>query len=93
MSVISATNKNNPSLVTEFIYPNAVCHLVWTTNDRNYLVTSDEGGSNHARIWNSSDLFNITLVYEYIPYQPSMVHNAYFKDSLLFMSHYRGCST
>lgn len=89
MSVISAVNKDNLSLGTEFIYPNAVCHQVWTTDDRGYLVTSDEGGSNHARIWDSSDLFDITFVFEYIPYQPSMVHNAYFKDDLLFMAHYR----
>jgi choice-of-anchor B domain-containing protein len=89
MSIISASNKDNLNLVTQFIYPNAVCHLVWTTDNRQYLVTSDEGGSNHARIWNSSDLFNITLIYEYIPYQNSMVHNSYFKGNLLFMSHYR----
>ncbi len=89
MSVIDATNKDSLRLITEFIYPNAICHLVWTSDDRHYLVTSDEGGSTHARIWDSSDLFNITFVYEYLPYQPSMVHNSYFKGNLLFMAHYR----
>jgi choice-of-anchor B domain-containing protein len=89
MSVIDATNKDSLRLITEFIYPGAICHLVWTTDDRHYLVTSDEGGSNHARIWDCSDLFNITFVYEYIPYQFAMVHNSYFKGNLLFMAHYR----
>lgn len=90
ISIINAINKDALSLISTFNYPNGVAHLVWTTSDRQWLVTSDEGGSNHARIWNSQDLGNITFVYEYIPYQqPTMVHNSYFKDNLLFMAHYQ----
>lgn len=89
MSVISVTNKDNPTLVGEFTYPNAVCHNVWTSNDRKWLLTTDEGGSNHLRIWNCQNLSNITFVYEYIPYEDAMVHNAYFKGDTIFMAHYR----
>jgi len=90
MSVINATNKDALSLITTFNYPNGMCHLVWTTSDRRWLVTSDEGGLGHARIWDSQDLGNITFVYEYVPYQtPTMIHNSYFKNNLLFMAHYK----
>jgi choice-of-anchor B domain-containing protein len=89
MSIISVTNKDNPVQVGQFIYPNAVCHNVWTSDDRSWLLTTDEGGSNHLRIWNSTNLTNIILVYEYIPYQNAMVHNAYFKGDTIFMAHYR----
>jgi len=41
------------------------------------------------RIWNCTDLNNITFNYEYIPYQnPTMVHNAYFNGDKIFISHY-----
>lgn len=89
MSIISATNKDAPSLVTQFTYPNAVCHNLWTSNNRKWLLTTDEGGSNHLRLWNSENLNNITLAYEYIPYEVAMVHNAYFKGDTIFMAHYR----
>ncbi len=89
MSIISVADKDNPSLVGQFIYPNAVCHNVWTSDDRKWLLTTDEGGSNHLKIWNSENLANITLVYEYIPYETAMVHNAYFKGDTVFMAHYR----
>jgi choice-of-anchor B domain-containing protein len=89
VSIIAATNKDNPTLVTRFVYPNAVCHNVWTDANREWLLTTDEGGSNHLKIWNSQNLNNLTLVYEYIPYEISMVHNAYFKGDTIFMAHYR----
>jgi choice-of-anchor B domain-containing protein len=89
MSIIDAVNKDNPQLITSFSYPNAVCHNVWTSEDRKWLLTTDEGGSNHLRIWNSENLNNITFVYEYIPYENAMVHNAYFKGDTIFMAHYR----
>ena len=89
MSIINVADKDNPTLITQFVYSNAVCHNIWTSDDRQWLLTTDEGGSNHLKIWNSENLNNITFVYEYIPYENAMVHNAYFKGDTIFMSHYR----
>ena len=89
MSVINVTDKDNPVLISQFSYPNPVCHNIWTSDDRRWLLTTDEGGSNHLRIWNSENLANITLAYEYIPYESAMVHNGYFKGDTIFMAHYR----
>jgi len=89
MSIINVTNKDNPTLITQHVYSNAVCHNVWTSNNRRWLLTTDEGGSNHLKIWNAENLSNITFVYEYMPYELAMVHNAYFKGDTIFMAHYR----
>jgi hypothetical protein len=89
MSIINVADKDNPTLISQFVYSNAVCHNIWTSDDRRWLLTTDEGGSNHLKIWNAENLNNITFVYEYIPYENAMVHNAYFKGDTIFMSHYR----
>jgi choice-of-anchor B domain-containing protein len=89
LSIISVTDKDNPVLITQHSYSNAVCHNIWTSDDRRWLLTTDEGGSNHLKLWNSENLNNITFVYEYIPYETAMVHNAYFKGDTIFMAHYR----
>ncbi|HEY3249707.1 MAG TPA: choice-of-anchor B family protein [Ignavibacteria bacterium] len=90
MTIINATNKNAPTLVTTFTYPDPGLHNVWTTPDRKWLVTTDEiNVGRHARLWNIQNLNNITFVYEYIPYQTATVHNGYFKDYLLFLAHYK----
>jgi len=89
LSILNVADKDNPTLITTFTYPNPVCHNIWTSDDRRWLLTTDEGGSNHLRIWNAENINNITFVYEYIPYENAMVHNAYFKGDTIFMSHYR----
>ncbi len=88
-SIINVANKDNPTLISQFSYPNAVCHNVWTSDNRRWLLTTDEGGSNHLKIWNAENLNNITFVFEYIPYETAMIHNAYFKGDTIFMAHYR----
>jgi choice-of-anchor B domain-containing protein len=89
LSIINVTNKDNPLLITQFAYPNAVCHNVWTSENRRWLLTTDEGGSNHLKLWDAQNLNNLVLTYEYIPYELAMVHNAYFKGDTIFMAHYR----
>jgi len=90
MTIVNATNKNNPTIVTQFTYTDPGTHNVWTTSDRKWLVTTDEINTGRkARLWNIQNLNNITFVYEYVPYQAATVHNGYFKDNLLFMAHYK----
>lgn len=89
LSIINVANKDNPSLITQFAYPNAVCHNVWTSENRRWLLTTDEGGSNHLKLWDAANLNNLVFTYEYIPFEVAMVHNAYFKGDTIFMAHYR----
>lgn len=89
MTILNAVNKTAPTVAGTFTYPNGFCHNLWTSDDRKWLLTTDEANNSHLRLWNSENLSNITFVYEYIPYETAMVHNAYFKGDTIFMSHYR----
>ncbi|HQY51673.1 MAG TPA: choice-of-anchor B family protein [Ignavibacteria bacterium] len=90
MVFLDATNKDSIKFIREFTYPSAVTHNAWTTDDRNILVTTDEGGTNHAILWDISDFSNQVRLSEIIPYDSaSMVHNAYIKGDSLYLSHYR----
>jgi choice-of-anchor B domain-containing protein len=88
--LLDARNKDSIKFIREFTYPNAVTHNAWTTDDRRILVTTDEGGSNHAKLWNISDISNQDQLSEIVPYDnASMVHNAYIKGDSLYLALYR----
>lgn len=88
--LLDARNKDSIKFIREFTYPGAVTHNAWTSDDRRVLVTTDEGGSNHAKLWDISDISNQVQLSEIIPYDnASMVHNAYIKGDSLYLAHYR----
>lgn len=88
-TVLDARNKDSIKLIYQFTYPNAVTHNAWVTEDRKYLVTTDEGGGNHAKIWNIQNILAPVQVYDINPYEVSMVHNAYIRGDSLYLAHYR----
>lgn len=88
--MLDARNKDSIKFIREFTYPGSVTHNAWTTEDRRFLVTTDEGGSNHAKIWDISNISTQVQVADITPYDgASMVHNAYIKGDLLYLAHYR----
>ena len=92
--IINARDKDNLTVITEF--PNLPTygfpHNCWTTGDRRYLVTTDEGNNppGSAKIWNIENLNNILYVTSYRPPgdNNTIVHNVYIRDTLLIISHY-----
>ena len=88
-AILDARNKDSIKLIYQFTYPNAVTHNAWVTEDRKYLVTTDEGGGNHAKIWNIQNILAPVQVYDINPYEVSMVHNAYIRGDSLYLAHYR----
>jgi hypothetical protein len=88
--ILDARNKDSIKFIRQFTYPGAVTHNAWTSEDRKILVTSDEGGSNHAKLWDISDIQNQVQLADLTPYDnASMVHNSYIKENLLYLAHYR----
>lgn len=88
--ILDARNKDSIKFIREFTYPGAVTHNAWTSDDRSILVTTDEGGSNHAKLWDISNLTAQVQIADLMPYDSaSMVHNAYIKGDSLYLSHYR----
>jgi len=88
--LLDARNKDSIKFIREFTYPGAVTHNAWTTDDRRILITTDEGGSNHAKIWDISNISTQVQLADISPYDgASMVHNAYVRGNLLYLAHYR----
>lgn len=88
--MLDARNKDSIRFIREFTYPGAVTHNAWTSDDRRILVTTDEGGSNHAKIWDISNLTSQVQLADLMPYDgASMVHNAYIRGDSLYLAHYR----
>ncbi|MEO6694778.1 MAG: choice-of-anchor B family protein [Ignavibacteria bacterium] len=88
--LLDARDKDSIKFIREFTYPGAVTHNAWTTDDRRILITTDEGGSNHAKIWDISNISTQIQLADLAPYDgASMVHNAYIKENLLYLAHYR----
>ncbi len=88
--LLDARNKDSIKFIREFTYPGAVTHNAWTSDDRRIMVTTDEGGSNHAKLWNIADITSQVQVADLVPYDgASMVHNAYIKGDSLYLAHYR----
>lgn len=88
--LLDARNKDSIKFIREFTYPGAVTHNAWTTDDRRILITTDEGGSNHAKIWDISNISTQVQLADITPYDgASMVHNAYVRGNLLYLAHYR----
>jgi choice-of-anchor B domain-containing protein len=89
LSILNATNKDNITLIHEFTYPGAVTHNAALTDDAKYLVTTDEGGSNHAKIWDIHNVNAQVQISDINPYEVAMVHNAYIRGDSLYLAHYR----
>jgi len=88
--LLDARNKDSIKFIREFTYPGAVTHNAWTTDDRRTLITTDEGGSNHAKLWDISNISTQVQLADLTPYDgASMVHNAYVRGNLLYLAHYR----
>ncbi|MBX7044795.1 MAG: choice-of-anchor B family protein [Ignavibacteria bacterium] len=89
VAILDAKNKDSIKLIYQFTYPNPVTHNAWVTEDRKYLVTTDEEGGNHAKIWNIQNIFAPVQVADITPYELAMVHNAYIRGDSLYLAHYR----
>ncbi|MCC7144318.1 MAG: choice-of-anchor B family protein [Candidatus Eisenbacteria bacterium] len=70
-------------------YPGGATHNCWLTDDSNYLLTTDETGGGHLRVWDVQDLTNPQQVSEYaLPGDASIIHNVYVKGNLAIASWY-----
>lgn len=90
IDVINVANKNSPSLITTFNYPGSGAHNGIITADGRYLFVGDEIGTsgNHTRVFDISDISNVSLVANIIVDPNAIAHNCYLRGDLLFIGHY-----
>jgi len=93
VSIINAVNKNSLSLVTSFQnLPGAGPHNIAVTEDRKYLLVTDEIGTAPFRlkIWNIEDMNNITFLSSWMPtgIPGTIVHNVETYGNYALIGHY-----
>jgi choice-of-anchor B domain-containing protein len=94
IDAIDVSNKNAPALITTFNYPGSGTHNGIITADGRYMFVGDEIGTsgNHTRVFDISDIDNVSIVANIIVDPLSVAHNCYLRGDLLFIGHYtEGC--
>ena len=94
IDAIDVSNKNTPALITSFNYPGSGVHNGIISADGGYMFVGDEIGTsgNHTRVFDISDINNVSVVANIIVDPLSVAHNCYLRGDLLFIGHYtEGC--
>jgi choice-of-anchor B domain-containing protein len=95
VAVVDVTDKANPQRLGEVRYEQtAYTHQGWFTEDQAYFLVGDELDEQDHRIptrtliLDLTDLDNPTLVGEHLHETPSIDHNMYTLDGLVYQSNY-----
>ncbi len=88
-SVWNCANKASAALITRVFFPGAgYVHSAWATEDRNFLITTEEiPAGKTMKVWDIADFGNIDMRGQYIG-AAQIPHNVYPKGNLVFVSHY-----
>ncbi|MBL4698248.1 MAG: choice-of-anchor B family protein, partial [Phycisphaerales bacterium] len=95
LRIADVSDPNNTQTLSTLFYPNAgYAHQVWLSTDRKFLYLNDEldeGASvsvTTTRVINVEDLANPFLVGTYTTGLPSIDHNLYTRDGVVYQSNY-----
>lgn len=87
-SVWDLTVKSNPILIGRTTSPNfGYCHQIWPSDDGKFFYTTEETSNKTIKVWDATDMNNITLRGEYIG-SNNLAHNTHVMGHLLVTSHY-----
>ncbi len=96
IDVLDISDRAAPRLLTQIIYPRGFSHNSGTTEDGNYLFTTDEVAGYTMKVWDIRVLWdndpsndgNIELVAEYIGDPAQIAHNVHIRGNHAYLSHY-----
>jgi len=97
LRIVDVTNPNNTSTLATLFYANAgYAHQVWLSTDRKHLYLNDELDEENGvvsvtttRVINVEDLSNPFLEGTFTTGLPSIDHNLYTRDHVIYESNYR----
>ena len=97
LRIVDVTNPNNPQTLSTLFYPNSgYAHQVWLSEDRTILYLNDELDEQDGavpvtttRMINVEDLAAPRLIGTYTSGRPSIDHNLYVHNSVVYQSNYR----
>lgn len=86
--IYDVSNPNVPSLLQRLNVPSAgYCHNAWVSEDGNYMMTTEETTGKTIKVWDISNLSNITLT-DNILAPTGLAHNTHLKGDYAYVSHY-----
>ena len=88
--ILDVSDKTNPYTILNHYTGGGGTHDCAVTYDENYLITADETGGGHIKIWDISEYENINMISEYMTDPFHSVHNVYIRPetNLVIMSYY-----
>jgi choice-of-anchor B domain-containing protein len=88
IGVYDVTNPASPTLLKRIGIPaSGYVHNCWTTEDGNYLMSTEETTGKTIKMWDITDLDNPTIVDTYLgPTQ--LAHNVHIEGDFAYISHY-----
>ncbi len=86
--ILDVADKAAVSQVAHFTYPDGFSHNTWTSDDGQYLYTTDELNNGSLRVWDVLDLSNIAQVGGYRALSNTIIHNVLVKEPFGFISYY-----
>ncbi|MFQ6673617.1 MAG: choice-of-anchor B family protein [Fidelibacterota bacterium] len=87
-SLYDLVDKSDPRLLVRVEVPDGgYLHNIWPTEDGRRVMTTEETTYRTIKMWDVSDLKNVTLTGEYLG-PNSLAHNAHIMGDLAFISHY-----
>ncbi len=97
LRVVDITDPSNATTLATLFYPNAgYTHQVWLSSDRRYLYLNDEldeetglVSTTLTRVIDVADPSNPQLVGTFTSGRPSIDHNLYTRDGIIFEANYR----
>ncbi len=88
IGIFDVSTPATPTLLQQLFIPSAgYVHNAWTTEDGNFLWTTEETGGKTNKLWDISDLNNISLTDEILA-PDGLAHNAHIKGNYSYVSHY-----
>lgn len=88
--VYLGADRKNPTFVTDIRYPGAGTHNSDLTTNSRYIMTTDEVGSTAKtlKIWDRSDVNNMSKVVEWTPSPNEIIHNVHTKGEIAVIAWY-----
>jgi choice-of-anchor B domain-containing protein len=89
-SIWDVSNRSNPVLIAQNPTVGYYSHNIWSSDDGNYIYTTEEDNGGHLSEFNISDLNNIDLT-DKIQAEPGnniMPHNAFYINDYIVNSYY-----
>lgn len=89
LRVLDLANPSNPVTTATHAYAGAATHNAWPNAAKTHVLTTDEVGGGHVKIWDISALPAISLASEYqVTSESAIVHNVLLRNDMAYISYY-----